>query len=173
MATPQPDETELPQIVNLSHVNVETVQAGLVRANQAAIQQVIAEEVDLQTSMAGAIQTEVLHARDSIIGAAASRQASLQDSIAGGIRAETLSFNGVAALVLANTMANEDVNAIAVIGTDVQADSIRTGILISCEVYGNVTTTLDGRTAMMAGLVGGAVTGLILLAGKLLFGRKN
>src|SRR5450756_2140278 len=24
MATPQPDETELPQIVNLSHVNVET-----------------------------------------------------------------------------------------------------------------------------------------------------
>jgi hypothetical protein len=173
MAPQQPEETELPQIVNLSQANLETVQAELVRASQAVIQQLNAEEVDLQTSIVGTIQTGELHARDSIILASASQQTSLQNSIAGGLRAEALNFNGVAALVFANSMANKDVNAIAIIGTDIQADNIQTSILISREVHGNVTTILDGRTALIAGVLGGAVTGLILIAGKLLFGRKK
>ena len=70
-------------------------------------------------------------------------------------------------------MANKDIQAIAVIGTNVQADSIRTGLLISREVHGNVTTTVDGRTALLAGLAGGALAGLIMLSGRLLFGHKK
>jgi hypothetical protein len=173
MATTEPEETELPQIVNLSQVQVETVQAGLVRASQSAIQQLNADEVDLQTSLVGAVRTEELQAKDSIMGTAVIHQGSLQDSVVGGIRAETLSFNGAAAVVLANTMANKEIQAIAVIGTDVQADSIRTGLLISREVHGNVTTTVDNRTALLAGLAGGALAGLIMLLGRLLFGRKK
>jgi hypothetical protein len=173
MATSQPEETELPQIVNLSQARVETIQAGLVRTSQTAIQNINAEEVDLQTSLAASIKTGEFHAHDSVLGAVISQNASLQDSIAGGVRAETLSFNGSAFLNIANTMTSKDVNAVAVVTTDLQADNIRTGILISREVHGNVTTTVDGRTALLGGLVGGAVTGLILLAGKLLFRPKN
>jgi hypothetical protein len=40
-------------------------------------------------------------------------------------------------------------------------------------VNGNVTTVVDGRTVLLAGLAGGTIAGLILLAGKLLFGRKK
>jgi hypothetical protein len=173
MATTEPAETELPQIVNLSQVRVETVQAGLVRASQSAIQQLNADEVDIQTSFVGAVQTEEFHAKDSILGTAVIHQGTLQDSIVGGLRAETLSFNGAAAVALANTMANKEIQAIAVIGTNVQADSIRTGLLISREVHGNVTTTVDSRTALLAGLAGGALAGLIMLLGSLLFGRKK
>jgi hypothetical protein len=173
MTTSQPAETEVPQIVNLSQVSVETVQAELVRASQTTVQQLNADEVDLQTSLVGTLQAGDVHARDSIIGTLASQQAALTDCFTGGLRADTLSFNGVAALVLANSMANKEVNAIALVGKDVQADSIHTGILISREVHGNVNATLDGRTALMAGLVAGAVTGLIVLAGRLLFRRNQ
>jgi hypothetical protein len=169
----QPDETENPQIVNLSQAKVETIQAGLVRANQSTINHVKADEVDLQTSAAGSIQTGELHAQDSILGMISTSQAQVVDSITGVIRSESLNFNGVTALAVANDMLNEEVKAIAVIATKVKADNINTGILISREIYGNVTTTLDGQTALIAGLAGGAMLGLILLAGKLLFGRKN
>ena len=173
MAVPESEETDLPQIINLSQVTVENVQAELVRASQVMVQNLNAEEVDLQTSIIGVIQTGDLQAHDSFLGTIGCQQASVQDSLVGGLRAETLSFNGVSALAVANNMSNKELNTLAVVSTNVQADNIHTGILISREVHGNVTTTLDGRTAMMAGLVGGAVTGLILLAGKILFNRKK
>ena len=173
MATSQPEETELPQIINLSQARVDNVQADLVRASQTAILNLNAEEVDLQTSLAASVQTGEFNAHDSILGAVICENASLQDSIAGGIRAETLNFQGASVLNIANTMTNMDVNAFAVVATDFRADNIRTGILISREVHGNVTATVDGRTALLGGLVGGAVTGLILLAGMLLFRPKN
>jgi hypothetical protein len=59
------------------------------------------------------------------------------------------------------------------VSRDVSADSIRSCILISREVHGNVTTTVDGRTALLSAAVGGVVTGLILLAGRFLFERKK
>jgi hypothetical protein len=146
----------------------------LVRASQSAIQQLNADEVDLQTSAVGNIQTSELHVKESILGTAVTQQSSMQDSIVGGLRAETLSMSGsVVAVAVANTMANKEIQAIAVIGTNVQADSIRTGLLISREVHGNVTTTVDSRTALLAGLAGGALAGLIMLSGKLLLGRKK
>jgi len=173
MDTNQPEELEMPQVVNLSQVSVESVSAGLVRASQTSIQKLNADEVELQMSAAGAVQSKELHARDSALGTVAAEHASVQNSIAGGIRAEALNFNGVAALTIANTQDGTDMHAIAIIGREVHADNIRTGILFSSEIHGNVTTTLDGRTALLAALAGGAATGAILLAGKLLFGRKK
>jgi len=173
MAMVQPEESETPQVVNLSQVTVESVVAGLVRASQTSIENLNAEEVELQFSAAGAAQTRDLHARDSALGGVAAEQANVQDSIIGGLRAETINFNGVAAVAVANTITGTDVHAIAVMSQELRADNIRAGILISREIHGNVTTTIDGRTALLAGLAGGAVTGLILLTGRLLFGRKK
>ena len=173
MAANQPEEAELPQVVNLSNVSVENVEAELVRTDQTGIQQLNAEEVELHISAVGTAQATNLHSHYSALGVVTSQQATVQDSISGGIQAESLTFNGVTALALANSMSIQDVDAIVIAGTDVHADNIRTGILIGKQVHGNVTTVVDGRTALLAGLVGGAVAGLILLAGKLLFGRKR
>ena len=173
MDTTEPEEVETPQVVNLSQVTVDSVQAGLVRASQASIRQLNADEVELQMSAACGIQTRDFHARDSALGGVAAEHATVQDSIAGGIRAEALSFNGVAGLAVANSIDAHEIHAIAVMSRKLHADNIRTSILISREIQGNVTTMVDGRTAMLAGLAGGAATGLVLLAGKLLFGRKK
>jgi hypothetical protein len=173
MDTTEPEEIETPEVVNLSQVTVESIRAELVRASQTRIQQLNAGEVELQMSAAGGVQARELHARDSALGGVMAEQANVQDSIAGGIRSEDLSFNGVVGLAVANCIEAQEMHAIAVVGRELHADNIRTGILISREIHGNVTATIDGRTALLAGLAGGAVTGLILLAGKLAFGRKK
>jgi hypothetical protein len=169
----QPEEPEHPQIVNISQSSVEMIQAGLVRANQTNIRHLEADEVDLQVAAAGRIETSGLQVRDSAIGVVSSSQASVVDSIAGGIRSDTLNFNGVAALAVANNFTGKDVSAFTIIATDLKADTIHTGILISREVHGNVTTTVDAQSALMAGLVGGLTTGLVLMVAKLLFGRNK
>jgi len=173
MAANQPEEAELPQVVNLSNVSVENVEAELVRTHQTSIQQLNAKEVELHISALGTANTGELQANDSIVGMVVSEQAEVKDSIVGGVTATTLSLNGVSVLALANSMSIKDVDAIAVVGTEINAENIRTGILISREVNGNVTTVVDGRTVLLAGLAGGTIAGLILLAGKLLFGRKK
>ena len=173
MAANQPEDADLPQVVNLSNVSVENVEAELVRTNQTSIQQLNAKEVELHISALGTANTGELQAHDSIVGMVVSQQAEVKDSIVGGVTATTLSLDGVTVLALANSMSIKDMDAIAVAGIEINAENIRTGILISLEVKGNVTTVVDGRTVLLAGLAGGIIAGLILLAGKLLFGRKK
>jgi len=173
MATDRSEASELPQVVNLSKVSVEKVEAELVRTNQTSIQQLTAEEVELQISAVGAAKAVNLQVRESIVGAVTSEQATLQNSMVGGAWAESLSLSGVTALALANSISSKEIEAIAVIGTEIRAENIRTGLLISREVHGNVTTVVDRRIALLGGLIGGTAAGLILLAGKLLFGRKK
>jgi hypothetical protein len=59
-----------------------------------------------------------------------------------------------------------------VAGSDVHVENSRTGILIARTVNGNVTTLMDTRSALIAGLVGGLFGGIMLLLGRMLFGRK-
>ena len=173
MAVNQPEKAELPQVVNLSNVSVENVEAELVRSNQTSIGQLNAEEVELHISVVGTVETVDMHASDSIVGAVVCQQATFQDSIIGGVRGASLSLNGMTVLALANTISILDADAIIMAGSEINAENIRTGILIGGNVKGNVTTVVDGRTALLAGLAGGAAAGLIMLAGKLLFGRKK
>lgn len=174
MDTNQSEETELPQVANLSQVSAENVKAELVRTNQTAIQKLEAEEIELNISAVATAQTNDLSLNDSIGGIIMSEQASVEDSIVGGVRAQAVSVNGITGLVAGTSITLGDgVRAGIVAGAKVEAENIHTSILLSPKVVGNVTTTVDGRTALMAGLAGGALAGVILLAGKLLFGRKN
>ena len=173
MAAKQPQESEIPQIVNLSQVNVDTVHADLVRASRTTVRQLEAEEAELQTCAAGVVNVGNLRAQDTIMGSVVSGQATVVDSIVAGVNTDTIDFEGVSVLVVASNLGAEEIKSLVLIADHVQAGSINTGILLSREVHGNVNTTLDGQTALMVGLVGGAVAGLILLTGKMLFGRKN
>jgi hypothetical protein len=60
-----------------------------------------------------------------------------------------------------------------VLAERVEAKSIRAGLVIGREIQGNVETLLDARTTLLAGLVGGIAAGLVMLVGKMLFGRKK
>jgi hypothetical protein len=66
-----------------------------------------------------------------------------------------------------------DLDALAAVGREIHGTNIRTGLLISREVHGNVEALIDSRTALLAGLVGGMAAGLIMLVGRLLFGRRK
>jgi hypothetical protein len=54
---------------------------------------------------------------------------------------------------------------------EVHAPSLRTSVLIARQVEGNVETLADTRQVLLGGLVAGAVLGLFLLLGRLLFRR--
>jgi hypothetical protein len=175
MVAPEaPEEMETPQVVNLSQTSVEKVEAELVRASLTGIEYLTAEEAELQESAAGAVNTEKLTARDSIIGFVNTGSASIEDCITVAVRAEdNISFNGVAGVVVGGTVQVEELDAVLVVGREVNGANIRSGLLISREVHGNVETLMDSRTALLAGLAGGISAGLVLLVGRLLFRRKG
>ncbi len=59
-----------------------------------------------------------------------------------------------------------------VVGREVHAQGARTVLLIGKNVTGEVRPLIDSRSALIAGLTSGLFTGLILLLGRMLFGRK-
>ena len=60
-----------------------------------------------------------------------------------------------------------------VIANDVKFDdSARTVLLLSNNIQGNVTTLMDTRTALIAGLVAGLFASIAVLLGQALFRRR-
>lgn len=55
---------------------------------------------------------------------------------------------------------------------EVRGERIESLILLSRKVEGNVTTVMDTRGALIAGLVGGLFAGIMFLLGRMLFGKK-
>jgi hypothetical protein len=87
-------------------------------------------------------------------------------------RAEKMSVNGNAGLVVAGSVEFGNAYAGIVAGREVRGEKIESIILLSRRVEGNVTTVIDTRGALIAGLVGGLFAGIMLLLGRMLFGRK-
>jgi hypothetical protein len=83
-----------------------------------------------------------------------------------------MSVNGSAGLVVADSVEFGNAYAGIVAGQQIRGDRIESVILLARNVEGNVTTVIDTRGALIAGLVGGLVAGLVLWLGRMLFGRK-
>jgi len=79
---------------------------------------------------------------------------------------------GQAGVVIAGTANLGNTYAGAVVGEQVKSERIETLILLSNHVEGEVQTVVDTRSALIAGMVGGLLTGTILLIGRLVFGRR-
>jgi hypothetical protein len=173
MTASEHDEIELPQVVNLSQVNVDEVHAELVRASHAAIRRLEAEEADVNGIIIGSAVTGKLNGRQVAIGALNAKHVELREAFIGGVRGESISVSGNTAMMAATTIESPEVRAVIVAGAEINAANIRTGLLVGRKINGNVHTLLDTRTAILAGVFGGLVTGLVMLAGKLLFGKKK
>jgi hypothetical protein len=96
----------------------------------------------------------------------------LQDSVAAAVRAEKISVNGNAGLVVAESVEFGNAYAGVVAGREIRSEKIESIILLARNVDGNVTTVIDTRGALIAGLVGGLFAGSMLLLGRMVFGRK-
>ena len=171
----EPDELsefDSPQVTNISHADVQTIHAELVRMHQADAENIVAQEVELQHSGAGAIKAEHVHADHSFIGMVNAKEVSVAGGAVGFVQAEKMSAGGYTGIIVAGSADIQHGLAVFVAGREVHVAESRTGILLARNVSGNVTTLLDTRSALIMGLVGGLFAGLMLMLGRMLFGRK-
>lgn len=173
MPVPEDDEIEIPQVVNLSNVNVENVRAELVRASQSNIRNLEAEEADVNGIIVGAATAGKFSGRRVAIAAVNAQQADLRESYVGGVRGESILVSGKTAMMVANTINAPEAKSVIVAGAQINAENIRAGLLIGRNINGNVQTLVDGRAALAAGVLGGLIAGLVILAGKSLSRRKK
>ena len=88
------------------------------------------------------------------------------------VQAENVSLSGYSGAVVAGNADVRNAMAVVVVGTDIRVSDSRTVLLFGRNVQGNVTTLMDTRSALIAGLVAGLFSSIMLLLGRMLFGRK-
>jgi hypothetical protein len=167
-----PEVSEQSQVANLSQVTVETVKAELVRMHQSSASEIQAEDVELNMSSAASVNSARVSTTTSAIAALQSVEVTTQNSVVAAAQAEKMSLSGVAGAVLAGNVELNHTHVGILAGRDVRGEQIKTVVLLAGKVEGNVTTMMDTRGALIAGLVGGLFAGIMLLLGRMLFGRK-
>jgi len=171
----EPDELpefDSPQVTHISQAEVHNVRADVVRMHQADAENIVAREVELQQSAAANVKADHISMHQSAIAMANAKEVSVVSGAVGFVQAEKMSAGGYTGVVLAGSAEIQHGMAAFVAGREVHVQESRTGILLARNVQGNVTTLLDTRGALLAGLVGGLFAGLMLMLGRVLFGRK-
>ena len=165
-------ESQGPQVVKISQAQVEAVNAELVRLNQSIAIGIRAEDVALQQSAAESIRADSISAHQSALVAVKAEEVLSQRSAIGYVQAEKASVSGyTGAVVAGNAEVHYGLTGVA-IGREVHVEGARALLVVGRQVSGNVTTIMDPRSALIAGLTGGLFAGLMFLLGRALFGRK-
>lgn len=164
--------SEHPQVTNLAHVDVEIVDAELVRMHQSSAQVIQSEDVELSQSAGLEVNATNVKTHQSALGLLQANEVTMQNSGVVAARAETMSINGQAGVVVAGSVEFGNAYAGVVAGREIHGERIESIVLLSRCVEGNITTVIDTRGALIAGLVGGLVAGIMLLLGRMLFGKK-
>jgi hypothetical protein len=160
------------QVTNISQADVQSVHAELVRMHQASAESITANEVELQQSAAANMKANHVSMHQSAMARVEAGEVLSQNSAVGFVQAEKASVSGFTGAVLAGSADVQHGIAVFVAGRDVHVQDARTILLLGQNVSGNVTTLMDARSALIAGLVGGLFGGLMLLLGRTLFGRE-
>jgi hypothetical protein len=164
---------EIPQVTSLEQSSVEVIEAEKVNMYQSAAQEITADEVSLQQAAALDVTAAEVLAREAALGLVNAKDVEMTNSAAGIVRAETVNAVGSAAVVLANSVNLGNTYAGLVAGGNVRGESIETLIFLGNHVEGDVQTVVDTRSALIAGTVGGVLAGVVLLIGRLVFGRRS
>ena len=165
-------EFQRPPAMDLSHVDVDTVNAEKVQMHQSSARAINAENVDLSQSGALNLQGDRVAANLSGLVIVQANDVDMQNSGAAAIRAGNVFLNGYAGAVAAGSVEFGHSYAGLLAGREVRGEKIESVVLLAGKVEGDVTTVIDTRGALIAGLVGGLFAGIILLLGRALFGRK-
>ena len=165
-------EFESPQLTSISQTDVKSVHAESVQMQQADAEFIRAETVEMQYSAAGNVKATDLSTRTSALGLVNSAEVHAESSIVGIVQAEHASASGYTGIVTAGSADIHKSTIGYLAAQEVDAQEVRTVVLLARNVRGNVTTTLDTRGAVIAGLIGGLFGGLMLLLGRSLT-RRN
>lgn len=165
-------KSEAPQEIRVSQTEVQDVHAALVRMHLSAAEKVHAEEAALHLSAAGGVRATSLSAHQSALGMLEAEELLSQRSAIGFVRAEKASVAGYTGAVVAERAEVHYGMSAVTVGRDVHLEGARAVLLLGQNITGNVSTVLDSRSALIAGLTGGLFAGLLLLLGRALFGRK-
>jgi hypothetical protein len=166
-------ESEEPQVSNISQAQVQTVNAQQVNMSQSAAEKITAENVTLDKSAVGDLAATHVQANQAAIGELNASDVVADQSLIGYVQAERAGVSGFTGAVIAQSADVRSSASVAVIANDVNFEaSSRTVLLISRNVQGNVTTLVDTRTALIAGLVAGLFASIAMLLGRALFGRR-
>jgi hypothetical protein len=167
------DPEDQPQVVNLNTTSVEVVDAELVRMHQSAAREITSDEVELHQSGAFDVTTVELNAHEAAIGFVTAGEVEMTNSAAGGIRAEHVNLTGQAGVIMAGSTNLGNTYAGLGAGRDVRGERIESLILLAGNVEGDVSTVIDTRGALLAGVAGGFIAGLVLLVGRFIFRRES
>ena len=165
-------ESDQPQVTNISQADVGSIHAELVRMHQANAENITADEVELQQSAAGNVKANHVSAHQSALARVEAGEVLSQSSGTGFVQAEKASVSGYTGAILAGSADIHHGMAGFVAGREVHVQDVRTILLLGQNINGDVTTLMDSRSALIAGLVGGLFAGLMLLLGRVLFGRE-
>lgn len=165
-------ENNYPEVVNMHETQAASVQAELVRASASQIKQLTAQEVDLRDSVAVVVNAETVSARKTGVAHLEAGNFTLLDGTVLVSKSNSATLKGRAGLVITDFAEIKNGSAAILASRAIKADTIRTGILISRNVEGNVETLMDTRSTVLAGMVAGAVMGSLLMVGQFLFRRK-
>jgi len=167
--SPEFDES---QVTNISHSDVKDVHAQMVRMHQADAESITADEVEMQQSAAGNLKATRVSAHQSAMATVDATEVLAEQALLGYVQAEKVSVSGYPAVIVSGSANVHNAMAGIVAGTEINVSESRTVFLIGKNINGNVTTMVDQRSALIAGLVGGLFAGIMLLLGRMLFGRK-
>jgi hypothetical protein len=167
------NEEETPQVTNLEETSVEVIEAEMVRMHQSAAREITAEEVSMQQAAALDVTAADISTHESALGLIKASDVEMTNSAAGAIRADHVNVIGTAGVVLANSVDLGNTYAGLVAGGNVRSEQIETLIFLGNHVEGDVQTVVDTRSALIAGTVGGVLAGVVLLIGRLMFGRRS
>lgn len=163
-------ELDQPQVTELSEEQLRDVHAQAIDMHQSAAQSISASDVNMAQSAAGALKATNVNAHQAALGAVEAVQVLSEQSLIGAVQAEKASISGFTGSVAAGTAEVHYSVVGAVVGNEVHvADQTRTVLLVSRNVQGNVTTLMDTRGALIAGLLAGLFSGMMLLLGRMLF----
>ena len=165
-------EYDSSQETDISQTTVQSVHAEVVRMHQADAETITADQVELTQSAAANVKANQISAHQSALAMVNAAEVISQNGATGFVQAEKASVGGFTGAVLAGSAEIRNGVTGFVIGQDVQMSEGRTIFLVSRNVYGNVTTLMDSRSALLAGLVGGLFSGLMLLLGRMLVRRR-
>ena len=168
-----PEEVVEAQVVNMTESSAETVKAEMVRMKQSGANSIFADEIGMTQSGAVGVKAQTVSAHESGMVSLKAEEVNIAQGGAGVIQAENVHIQGNAALVIGNDVEIQNGYSLAVASQNLRAERVETILLLAGNVEGEVHTMVDTRDAVLIGVLGGVVSGIFLLLGKLLFGRKK
>lgn len=127
----------------------------------------------MHQAAAANIEAQSVSAHESALGMVQAERVQLQNSGAAVVRAQEIQVDGFAGAVVAERAVLGNTYAGVVVAQEVQGERIESLLLLGGRVDGVVTTIVDTRGALIAGMTAGLFGGMIYLLGRALFNRKS